>query len=245
MRSTWASDLDRIDHALLLADPAHEDERVVAFRLEWRAVKGQAVVDDARPRDLGMHGCLVAADGDEAERGIGQDGTGERSVEPAMEGPHGRGRAGMRQEHTREVEMPMDDVEGRGATQDLGDRGEHETARIAVVARAPQGTWDGRDELARDVRISAREDRHRVAPSIELDGQLVHDPLGPAIGDGRHRLGRWGDEGDAQSPGSRIAGGRSLVGSVRHRAPSFGGIGRVDGMVLHVAHDGRVAASTE
>ena len=117
--------------------------------------------------------------------------------------------------------MGVDDVELVGVVEDLAHRREEVRERLAGVPDRAQRLGDGGDVSAGDLRVAAGEGRDLVAAAIELDDELVDDPLGAAVGAGRHPLEGRCDLGDAERavhgaiPRQMIAGQAAIA----HRGP--------------------------
>jgi len=93
----------------------------------------------------------------------------------------------------------VDDVELGALLDDHLDRRREPAARVALDPGRSKRTVDGRDELARDVRIAAGEHRHVVPALNQLRGQLMDDALRAAIRRGRDALNRGRDLRDPEA----------------------------------------------
>ena len=170
-RPASLGDLDGLDGALLLGDPADEAQGVAASSLERGVVEAQAVVDDrpptARPGWVDAWLSLMAT----SPRGaIPQERVRPRQVEPTVEGRHDGDRArrarGAGSVHSR-CEWIRSNSSARSTTSRMVSW--NHGARVAEVAGRAQGLGDRGDVATGDDRIAGREGRDLVAAPVELD----------------------------------------------------------------------------
>ena len=97
------------------------------------------------------------------------------------------------------VDVEVDDVElARG----LGDVVEHREMvreRIVAIRIEPQAGARARPQLRARARIRRREERHLMAQSDQLLGEVRNDALRSSVELRRHAFVERGDDGDAQA----------------------------------------------
>jgi hypothetical protein len=84
----------------------------------------------------------------------------------------------------------VDDVELVGPIEHGQHRRQEVAHRVVGELGRPKRDGDRRHVSPRHLRVARGERRHVVPPPDELDDQLVHDALGPAVAVGRDALQR-------------------------------------------------------